>query len=143
MKVINAADTLGVHGRGPSSRKSCIVAECKNEASNRKEYCAEHLDNMPYIEKLSHVIAAREREIAAIDPKKWAKIRVNGPISKEIISVLQNRTLSFPKLIRELDLSTHILRAFLKKLEASKIIRFVAGVKVHGRRQLLIALERD
>ena len=54
-----------------SERTACRVSTCSNKTSDRKPFCVEHLDHMPYI----RVLASQDPELSFQEPQR---LRVTG-----------------------------------------------------------------
>lgn len=111
---------LGARGgrrRAPAlPRSACGVAGCAARTTNRKPFCIEHLQGMPYVAHLRANERVRDQE-AARARKTWKAVDPSGSRADEILSMLATRGASTPKrLAIYVDLDTTALEGYLTAL---------------------------
>src|SRR4051794_13760763 len=80
------------------SRAVCGADGCGRPTTERKPFCIEHLDRLPYVEELQAQLLKREQEEQAASGKQaWRAVDPEGSRAREIIDQLAVRGAQTPK----------------------------------------------
>ena len=86
----------------PTDALTCSMAGCTQTTRERKPYCAEHVEEHPYINDLMHRLADSEREIS--------RVKRRGP--RELAQ--GDRTVE--RLARDMQLDAHVVQCYVRAL---------------------------
>jgi hypothetical protein len=113
-------------GRRPiPAREVCRVQGCGHVTTERKPYCIEHLDRLPYVRELQAQLCSRDaEEEAAASRKGWRAVDPGGSRAREIIDQLAVKGAQTPKrLAITVELQPTSLENYLGALERAGFIK--------------------
>ena len=113
-------------GRRPApAREVCRVQGCGHVTTERKPYCIDHLDRLPYVRELQAQLSSRDaEEVAAASRKGWRAVDPDGSRAREIIDQLAVKGAQTPKrLAITVELRPGSLENYLGALEKAGYIK--------------------
>ena len=107
------------------AREFCRVQGCGHPTTERKPYCIEHLDRLPYVKELQEQLARRDaEETAATGRKGWKSVDPVGSRAREIIDQLAVKGAQTPKrLAITVEIRPSSLEGYLGALERAGLVR--------------------
>jgi len=107
------------------AREVCRVQGCGHVTTERKPYCIDHLDQLPYVRELQAHLASREaEESAAASRKGWRAVDPSGSRAREIIDQLAVKGAQTPKrLAITVELRPISLENYLGALERAGLVK--------------------
>ena len=129
--MITLTKILGLRQLNPKSRKpgrprsrkpqhvdaKCKAKDCNNITTGRKDYCIDHLDQIPKIKKLQADVENIDEEEKQVTKRGKKAITPNSLIIKDILRILRNSSVTFKKMKQETDLPEPILKLYVEYLE--------------------------
>ena len=113
-------------GRRPvPAREVCRVQGCGHVTTERKPYCIDHLDRLPYVRELQAQLSSRDaEEVAATSRKGWRAVDPTGSRAREIIDQLAVKGAQTPKrLAITVELRPNSLENYLGALERAGLVK--------------------
>ena len=113
-------------GRRPApAREVCRVQGCGHVTTERKPYCIDHLDRLPYVRELQAQLSSRDaEEVAAASRKGWRAVDPDGSRAREIIDQLAVKGAQTPKrLAITVELRPNSLENYLSALERAGLVK--------------------
>ena len=96
---------------------TCEHAGCLEPTRERKPYCSDHIDDLPYIQELVDRINERDEELERVARRGWKEVDPQGLTASEILlqlSLYGERTV--PRLCRDLQLDVDVAEGFAMAL---------------------------
>jgi len=104
----------------------CGVENCPEVTSEKKPFCAAHIDRLDHADRLKREIENREREQAAVaeaDRQGWMKVDVNGSTARDILSALSTQGPQDMKSLAKLaSISQGIIRSYVAALKRAGLV---------------------
>ena len=98
--------------------KYCDEAGCEERTREGKDYCPEHINNLPYVQQLLDRIEKKEVEVAAVRKKGKKAVDPASENLKEVRTHLEfNGSRTKKRLARELQLTSSGMEGFLDYLD--------------------------
>ena len=130
MKIRDRTERSPKERSGPLSE--CRVRGCPKIPSERKPYCLEHLDQLPYTQQLQANLQTQETELSRA-PRNAKIIDLRGVIAQEILSELGKKPLTQAKLGQTMQINKPAIAAYVRRLKNAGIIKEVTTVGKKGR----------
>jgi hypothetical protein len=103
--------------------KYCSKERCEERTREGKEYCPEHVDNLPYVKQLLDRIQKKEAEVANVRKKGKKAVDPASENLKEVRTHLEfNGPRTTKRLARELQLTSSGMEGFLDYLDEEEEI---------------------
>ncbi|HBP22474.1 MAG TPA: hypothetical protein DEA08_32430 [Planctomycetes bacterium] len=96
---------------------TCEHPGCLEPTRERKPYCSDHIDDLPYIQELVARICERDEELERVARRGWKEVDPQGLTASEILlqlSLYGDRTV--PRLCRDLQLDIDVAEGFAMAL---------------------------
>ena len=100
----------------PTDALTCSMAGCTQTTRERKPYCAEHVEEHPYINDLMHRLADSEREISRVKRRGPAEVNPHGLLAQEILRELAQGDCTVERLARDMQLDAHVVQCYVRAL---------------------------
>lgn len=129
--------------RRPASRRGeCCVEGCKEQTTEHKSYCIDHIAQAPHATAIAGYLIARElEETRAAGRNGWKYVDVHGSRAREIVNYLTHHGAQSPKrLAVNIEISPAALDAYLVAMERAKIIRQLTLGSRRGTPRKVVAL---
>lgn len=129
-------------GRISGERNLCKIRDCPNDTSEKKPYCLEHLDRLPYVMRLEAELKAKEKEIAKAGTKNgWRHVKSNGLVCQEIVELLKNKGAMSPaQLAKSIEIKISSVTNYLTHLEKKKTLKVLTLGSRRGTSRKVVAL---
>jgi hypothetical protein len=75
---------------GPA-RLPCGVSGCKNDTTERKPFCVDHLDHLPYAKKVIGLVTRVTDELSATKARGRRAVAIDGIVAKDILAEIQQK----------------------------------------------------
>lgn len=121
------------------------MAGCGRPTTERKPYCIEHLDRLPYVQDLQAELQMREaEELAAAGRKGWRAVEIDGSRAREIIDQLAVRGAQTPKrLAITVEIKPSSLENYLAALERAGLVHTLTLGSRRGTPRKVVTLTDD
>ena len=114
-------------GRRPvPARECCRVPGCGHATTERKPYCIDHIDRLPYVKELQAELAHRDAEemAAASSRRGWKAVELEGSRAREIVDQLAVKGAQTPKrLAITVEIRPNSLENYLSALERAGLVK--------------------
>lgn len=104
----------------------CGVESCPLVTSDKKPFCADHLDRLGHADQLRREIAARDKEqkeVLHAGQQGWMKVDVNGSTARDILSSLRaNGPQDYKSLARLVSIGQNLVRPYVAALKKAGLI---------------------
>lgn len=140
-RLVSRLDSL-VGPRRPSGRRLCRAPQCRRRTTERKPYCIDHLDRLPYVRWLRRELAERaaEASAAARPGGSWA-VREDGSCARDIVAELARGARTVERLARAADLSVRALQGYVAALERMGVVRVLKLGSLRSEIREVVVLE--
>jgi hypothetical protein len=106
----------------------CTVDGCRRTTNDRKPFCLDHIDRMPYARQIASEIEARDREALAVGLGPCDHVDLAGSRAREIVDVLRcHRALSLERLAELVCLDHETFTAYARALERAGLVRMFSS----------------
>jgi hypothetical protein len=133
-------------GRRPvPAREACHVPGCGRATTERKPYCIEHIDRLPYVQELQAELAHRDaEEVAAASRRGWRAVDTEGSRAREIIDQLAVKGAQTPKrLAITVEIRPGSLENYLGALERAGLVKTLTLGSRRGTPRRVVTLTAD
>lgn len=133
-------------GRRPvPARELCRVQGCGHSTTERKPYCIDHLDRLPYVQELREALVHRDSEEAAAASRKgWRAVDPTGSRAREIIDQLAVKGAQTPKrLAITVEIRPTSLENYLSALERAGLVKTLTLGSRRGTPRKVVTLTDD
>jgi hypothetical protein len=133
-------------GRRPvPAREACHVPGCGHPTTERKPYCIDHIDRLPYVKELQAQLAHRDaEEVAATSRRGWRAVDPTGSRAREIIDQLAVKGAQTPKrLAITVEIQPNSLESYLGALERAGLVRTLTLGSRRGTPRRVVTLTPD
>ena len=133
-------------GRRPlQAREHCHVPGCSHPTTERKPYCIDHLERLPYVRELQEQLAQRDaEEVAATAKKGWKAVDIVGSRAREIVDQLSVKGAQTPKrLAITVEMRPSSLEAYLAALERAGLVKTLTLGSRRGTPRRVVTLTPD
>lgn len=133
-------------GRRPvPAREACHVDGCGRPTTERKPYCIEHIDRLPYVQELQAQLAHRDaEEVAASSRRGWRAVDTDGSRAREIIDQLAVRGAQTPKrLAITVEIRPNSLENYLGALERAGLVKTLTLGSRRGTPRRVVTLTNE
>ncbi len=117
----------------------------RTPTTERKPYCIEHLESLPYVQDLQAQLLQREQEeLAAAGKKAWRAVDPEGSRAREIIDQLAVRGAQTPKrLAITVEIRPNSLENYLSALERAGLVRTLVLGSRRGTPRRVVTLTEE
>ena len=133
-------------GRRPvPAREVCRVQGCGHVTTERKPYCIEHIDRLPYVQELQAELAHRDaEEVAAASRRGWRAVNTDGSRAREIIDQLAVKGAQTPKrLAITVEIRPNSLENYLGALERAGLVKTLTLGSRRGTPRKVVTLTNE
>jgi DNA-binding transcriptional ArsR family regulator len=114
-------------GRDTGARSHpCGVEDCPEFTSEKKPFCAIHLDRIDRADSLKREIEARKEEqeaVAQAGQQGWMKVDAGGSTARDILSALAEGPQDMRSLARLASISQAIIRSYVAALKKAGLVK--------------------
>jgi hypothetical protein len=145
MSMLDRRRTRGSSRRPVPARELCHVEGCGHVTTERKPYCIDHLDRLPYVRELQAALFSRDQEEqAAFNRKGWRAIDTDGSRAREIIDQLAVKGAQTPKrLAITVEIRPGSLESYLGALEKAGLVKTLTLGSRRGTPRRVVTLTED
>lgn len=116
---------------------TCSKRGCFEPTRERKPYCTEHVNELPYVQSVLAKIEERDRELAAVAKRGFRAVDPEGLNAAEILlqlSLFGERTV--PRLCRDLQLELDVAEGFAYALARRGMVTLGHTSRGHAKLEL-------
>jgi len=136
------ADRRRRRNREESARETCRVTGCGQVTSDKKPYCVDHIDRLPYVAQVRDELARREAEtLAAATRRGWRGIDTTTGAAREIVHELAVKGAQTPgRLAKSVELNMDQVEGYVSALERAGIAKLVRTKRRRGGERKVVEL---
>jgi hypothetical protein len=143
--MLDRRRTRGSGRRPVPAREACHVQGCNRPTTERKPYCIDHLDRLPYVKELQDALGRRDdEEMAAVGRKGWRAVNPDGSRAREIIDQLAVKGAQTPKrLAITVEIRPNSLENYLSALERAGLVKTLTLGSRRGTPRRVVTLTEE
>jgi len=109
-------------------RQKPVDGKCQicHQPTNKKPYCIDHIENIPYVKDLMSKINDKDSELALVKKRGMEVIQEGSIIVEEIADLLFQEKKPLAKIAQEISIKEAIARIYLTYMEKHQLVKIVA-----------------